>query len=260
MRIKRNLAQQAPLAPVVLKRDLDAVIRYPIIRRIRDWRYGVVDGRVDADAQPARAGTTPWLHRLHSEFAESISHELQNLEADTAEWVWRLDANLVEADRIETLLAEAMERRAAIADTPDQAEIARRGMAELRDDERIVRARRLREYRNRVVAPADSEVNRLRSDLDRLRREAAELRAQIDVTHDVYVARAKRALNFYLRRAATYRRGFVPSAVKRQADREVIAAFTGADTLFRLPRWAEAQDGRGWAGGIGHANELVSTT
>ncbi len=244
----------APLAPATLKRALDGTIRYPMLRRIRDWRYGVVDGRVDADVEAAREGTSAWLHRLRSEFAEVTSHELQSLQADTAQLVWQLDSHLAEVEGAREALQRATEKRESTPDDPGTDELARRGVAEQRDSEAAIRSRRLREHRRRVVGPADAEVGRVKQELERAQRECGTLRAQIDVTHDVYVARAKRLLHFHQRRAATYRRGFVRSAVRRQADREVVAAFARPDALFTLPEWALPHDGRGWTpSGTGHS-------
>lgn len=250
----------APLAAATLKRDLDGTIRYPMLRRIRDWRYGVIDGKVDADVEAAREGTSAWLHRLHSEFAEATSHELQSLQSDTAQLVWQFDSRLSEVEHAREALQRAMEKRSSTPDDPGTEELARRGVAEQRDSDAVIRARRLREYRRRVLGPVEAEVGRAKQDLELAQQECGTLRAQIDVTHDVYVARIKRLLHFHQRRAATYRRGFVRSAVRRQADREVIAAFARADALFALPGWAQPHDVRGWVpAGNGHVAIETST-
>lgn len=248
-----------PLANDVTKRKLDPATRYPWVLRFSDWRRGVVDGRVEADAEPAKSGTTPWLHGLQSGCGEAMSHELHSLEADTAEWTSRLGSDLAEIRRLQAFLNEAVANRSALAETPSEEELSRRGVAERRDADVVVRARRLREHRARILAPADREVAQLRTEIEHLSREAALLGAQIEVTRDVYAVRATRILGAHQRRAATYRRGFVRSAVRRQAESDVVRAFTGPDTLLRLPGWAEARNGRGWDAGIGDLDARPST-
>jgi hypothetical protein len=237
---RRSPVPNDPLAVDYTRRPSERVERYGLLLRLSDRTAGRRDGKLGLPGiEHVQDGsdpqlTTQWLERNRHTYEESDRKEYLDCRAVCAVFLRDLDDSMtslpVARHRHDVATAKLLEVR----NGPSEAELNRRGPAELDDSEATVQQRRRRKYQVTVNA-AEQAATSARSAVENLEATITKLRATIVVVYESAQSRSLRRREFHERRAMTYRR----SLVRKHRERVTVDRHL-PKTAVERPAWTTA--------------------